>query len=171
MATEHDVVARARVHRVDAAVAKCRGLDPAQGQRQAGQLRGTRARRPDLSAVADHQVVAIARIDRVAVAPADDDVLARTRGDGVNSTVLCRRGRHDLVDIARVRIVACVRPVEVQPGVGDGPVIAQHDVVALAHVQDVAVVATQHDVVARARVHRVDAAVAEGRGFDQANCQ
>ena len=61
---------------VAAAVGVLDRLDHAQRDRLARELRQAGRGSRDPAAVADHHVVAVAGVDRVAEAPADDDVLA-----------------------------------------------------------------------------------------------
>ena len=76
VAAQHDVAAAAGGDPVHSAIVERGRLDQPERDRQARELRLAGRGGGDLAAVADHQVVAVAGVDRVAEASADDDVLA-----------------------------------------------------------------------------------------------
>src|SRR5205085_8859343 len=99
-------------------------------------------RRRHLAVVTEDQVVAVTGHDRVHTLAADDEIVARASGDGVDATV-ARLSREDPVDIERVAVVSRKRGAYWRPDGGveaaviaRGPVdvarVADHDVAALA---------------------------------------
>ena len=101
LAADDHVVARAGRDHVAAAVVGARREDPIDVGRVrvvAGEARRVRAlgRRPvDQAAVADHEVVAVAGVDRVAVDPAEDDVVAEPvvieSAPPISDSIVCTR--------------------------------------------------------------------------------
>ena len=112
--------------------------------------------RRDAAAVPDHQVASVASGDGVTEAPADDDVIAVTGGDGVGAAVDRGGGALDEVDVAQRAIGHHVI---------DEAQVAQDDVVPLPRTDQVAGVAAQQQVVAVVAVNGVGSAIDRlGRG-------
>ncbi len=176
---EHHVVAGAGRDVVRAAVSKGRRLNLAhrnRGVRLAGKPVREFVRRGDDATVADRDIVALTGVDRVAVAPADHDVVAAARGDGVDAAVLRRREALDQIDVRsiRVRTLRAQRRSTVHAHVINLPIVAQDDVGAHAGADELdgaavraVVVATERDVVAHTGGDVVAAAIAEGNCLDQ----
>ena len=195
LVAEDQVVAGAAVHRVTARTRDHQVVVLAGGQvvvaavgeinadggdlRNREPLRGPRTRvvvvrRDQPSAVAEHDVLAVTGVDRVTVAPADDNVVVAIGRDVVDAAG--RRGRQalDQVDVRGLRVCPGHGTITLLTHVVDLAVVAEHDVVARAGTDefdgsavDAIVVPAEHDVVARARRDVVTAAVAELDGLDQ----
>ena len=136
-ATHHDVVAAASCDGVHVAVS---GV--ARGH--AGQRAGAVC---DTAVVADCHVVSITRGDVVGAIAGEDHVETGSGGDGVVAAQLRSHGAE--MCSPSVRRYCCT-------------VIAQHDVIAVGYVDDIAADATGHEVVPVARVDHVVAARTDG---------
>ena len=165
-AAQHEVVAPADCYEVRPAVVEGSGLEPPQGHGLAGELAGGTRRRGDLPAVADHQVPTVARVDRVAEAAADDDVVAGTTGDDIRPAAEGGRGTRDEVHVCGVAVGV----------VDDDPVVTQHDVVVggrdrpwSADRDCVAFGPAHHDVAAGPGGDRVGTSHAVGGRLDAAD--
>ena len=176
LAADDDVLAVLAVEAIVAAELVA-GVDRPEAERLADDHRERQLARVDRALddaeVAEHQVVARAGVDRVAVnglrhdaarrgdhavddhvddelavLAGDDDVVARAGGDVVVAAVL-RVGRGDAVDVVRSGVIG--HPVDVAA-------VADDDVVAVAGVDGVGVDAAENDVGASAGGDRIGAA-------------
>ena len=155
VAANHQITAAKRRDGVVAAVTGLDRLEHADRQRMARpRIHDARRVGHQLAAVAEHHVVAGARVNRVAEASAQDDVLASARGDVVDAAVRGGRGAGEKTQPAVVRV-------------DDLAVVAENDVIAGAAVDRVVGMTTDEDVVATQRGNRVVAAVAMLGRFDR----
>ena len=167
---DDQVVARTRVDGVVAAIGHLNRRDEpdreAPHRPRAGAIRvgGLEAR-----AVTQHDVLAVAGIDRVAEAAADDDVVATRSCDGVFTTEAGGGKARDGVDVSRVQVGAARGRRTFQAHEVNQTIVAEDDVAARTRVDGVVAEAADDEFSSSAADDTVVAAVAKLDALDQAD--
>ena len=132
----------------------------------------SRIRCGDDTAITNHDVVATERINQVAEATADEDVVSFTRIDVVHSAKARGRKTFNQVNVGSELVRTRDTRLAFAAGVFNDPIIAEHDVITFVDVDEVTFMSAQNDVVAiggSASVDRIHSTVAKGNRLHSSN--